>query len=82
MPCWRAWTRNPNKPKKQSPLSRMAKGAPKLSPYSDGIDLPFSDEEEQEEENVDKQNFKPLDASITDELKMHEKDLLASHADE
>ncbi|CAB4300080.1 unnamed protein product [Prunus armeniaca] len=60
----------------------MAKGAPKLSPYSDGIDLPFSDEEEQEEENVDKQNFKPLDASITDELKMHEKDLLASHADE
>lgn len=60
----------------------MAKGAPKLSPYSDGIDLPFSDEEEQKEENVDKQNFKPLDASITDELKMHEKDLLASHADE
>ncbi|KAL6290012.1 hypothetical protein ACE6H2_007522 [Prunus campanulata] len=60
----------------------MAKGAPKLSPYCDGIDLPFSDKEEKQEENVHIQNFKPLDASITDKLKMHEKDLLASHADE
>lgn len=90
----------PDKPKKVSSSSSKpkAKSAPKVSAYTDGIDLPPSDEEEdedmeeeQEQNSVPKRStqqqrpdLKPLDVAITDkELKKREKkDILAAHVAE
>ncbi|EXC49943.1 ABC transporter F family member 4 [Morus notabilis] len=85
----------PDKPKKGSSSSTKVKTAPKVSSYTDGIDLPPSDEEEdyaseEEQQEVDAHkrsnqqkipDSKILDVSITDkELKKREKkDLLAAH---
>ncbi|KAF7836534.1 ABC transporter F family member 4 [Senna tora] len=79
----------PDKPKKVSSSSSKpkAKSAPKPSAYTDGIDLPPSDEQN----NVSKRSIqqqrpdlKPLEVSISDkELKKREKkDVLAAHAAE
>lgn len=79
----------PDKPKKGSSSSTKAKGAPKRPSYTDDIDLPPSDEEDeyvleegQQEEKQKRPEHKPLDVSITDkELKKRaQKDLLAAHA--
>ncbi|XP_009366245.1 ABC transporter F family member 4-like [Pyrus x bretschneideri] len=83
----------PDKPKKGTSSSAKAKAAPKRQSYTDGIDLPSSDEEDedvleegQQEVNVSnqqkRQEFKPLDVSISEkELKKRaQKDLLAAHA--
>ncbi|TQD90684.1 hypothetical protein C1H46_023737 [Malus baccata] len=83
----------PDKPKKGASSSAKAKAAPKRQSYTDGIDLPSSDEEDedvleegQQEVNVSnqqkRQEFKPLDVSISEkELKKRaQKDLLAAHA--
>ncbi|XP_028762920.1 ABC transporter F family member 4 [Neltuma alba] len=89
----------PDKPKKASSSSKpKAKSAPKVSTYTDGIDLPPSDDEEddvmEEEEEQDsapkrstqqqRPDLKPLEVSVTDkEVKKREKkDLLAAHAAE
>ncbi|KAJ9190113.1 hypothetical protein P3X46_001344 [Hevea brasiliensis] len=87
----------PDKPKKgsTSSLSTAKAKAPKVSSYTDGIDLPPSDEED-DYASEDKQqqagaksrqqrgDVKPLDISVTDkELKKREKkDLLAALAAE
>ncbi|OAY52905.1 ABC transporter F family member 4 [Manihot esculenta] len=88
----------PDKPKKgsTSSLSTAKAKAPKVSSYTDGIDLPPSDEEddyasEDEEQQAgakrqssrqQRGDTKPLDISVTDkELKKREKkDLLAAYA--
>ncbi|XLR51088.1 hypothetical protein S83_001760 [Arachis hypogaea] len=82
----------PDKPKKPSSTKPKAKAAPKPSAYTDGIDLPPSDEDEdeaileEEEENASKRHqrseLKTLEVSTTDkELKKREKkDILAAHA--
>lgn len=79
----------PDKPKKGSSSSTKAKGAPKRPSYTDDIDLPPSDEEDeyvleegQQEEKQKRPEYKPLDVSITEkELKKRaQKDLLAAHA--
>ncbi|XP_062008946.1 ABC transporter F family member 4-like [Rosa rugosa] len=77
----------PEKPKKASSSSAKAKVASKLSSYTDGIDLPPSDDEVEEEQQSNQQRrseAKTLDVSITEkELKKREKkDLLAAHAAE
>ncbi|KAM5579897.1 ABC transporter F family member 4 [Rosa sericea] len=77
----------PEKPKKASSSSAKAKVAPKLSSYTDGIDLPPSDDEAEEEQQSNQQRrseAKTLDISITEkELKKREKkDFLAAHAAE
>ncbi|KAG4932906.1 hypothetical protein AAZX31_17G109200 [Glycine max] len=87
----------PDKPKKvpSSSSKPKPKSAPKASTYTDGIDLPPSDDEDdadlleegeakrssQQQQRVD---LKPLDVPIADkELKKREKkDLLAAHAAE
>ncbi|XP_068329230.1 ABC transporter F family member 4-like [Pyrus communis] len=83
----------PDKPKKGASSSAKAKAAPNRQSYTDGIDLPSSDEEDedvleegQQEVNVSnqqkRQESKPLDVSISDkELKKRaQKDRLAAHA--
>ncbi|KAF7842805.1 ABC transporter F family member 4 [Senna tora] len=77
----------PDKPKKVSSSSSKPKpkSAPKASAYTDGIDLPPSEEDQQN--NVSKrstQQQRPLDVAISDkELKKREKkDILAAHAAE
>ncbi|KAI9107355.1 hypothetical protein K1719_021743 [Acacia pycnantha] len=86
----------PDKPKKVSSSSSKpkAKSAPRVSAYTDGIDLPPSDDEDEEvmkEEQEQKQStlqqkpdLKPLDVAISDkELKKREKkDLLAAYTAE
>lgn len=77
----------PDKPKKASSSSAKAKVAPKVSSYTDGIDLPPSDEEDELEHQSNPQRrseVKALEVSITDkELKKREKkDILAAHAAE
>lgn len=77
----------PDKPKKASSSSARAKVAPKVSSYTDGIDLPPSDEEDELEHQSNPQRrseVKALEVSITDkELKKREKkDILAAHAAE
>lgn len=86
----------PDKPKKgsTSSLSTAKAKAPKVSSYTDGIDLPPSDEEDEDdqqqtgaERQVNRQQRgdpKPLEISVTDkELKKREKkDLLAAHVAE
>ncbi|PRQ51922.1 putative adenosinetriphosphatase [Rosa chinensis] len=77
----------PEKPKKASSSGAKAKVAPKLSSYTDGIDLPPSDDEVEEEQQSNQQRrseAKTIDISITEkELKKREKkDLLAAHAAE
>ncbi|KAB2074099.1 hypothetical protein ERO13_A07G119300v2 [Gossypium hirsutum] len=82
----------PEKQKKATSIKPKAKG-PKVSSYTDGIDLPPSDEEEDEypsgEEQTqsnrqERQSLKPLDTSISEkELKKREKkEMLATHAAE
>ncbi|KAH1130468.1 hypothetical protein J1N35_001846 [Gossypium stocksii] len=82
----------PEKPKKATSTKPKAKG-PKVSSYTDGIDLPPSDEEEDEypsgEEQTqsnrqERQSWKPLDTSISEkELKKREKkEMLATQAAE
>ncbi|KAG8488708.1 hypothetical protein CXB51_016694 [Gossypium anomalum] len=82
----------PEKPKKATSTKPKAKG-PKVSSYTDGIDLPPSDEEEDEypsgEEQTlsnrqERQSLKPLDTSISEkELKKREKkEILATQAAE
>ncbi|KAH0981681.1 hypothetical protein GBA52_008858 [Prunus armeniaca] len=61
----------PEKPKKGSSSSAKAKGAPNRPSYTDGIDLPPSDEDVLE---VDQQEQK------TELKKRAQKDLLAAHA--
>lgn len=85
----------PEKPKKGSSSSSKAKSAPKVSSYTEGIDLPPSDEEdeyvleEEQENDVHKgsnqrkgSDMKSLDVSITNkEIKKREKkDLLLAQA--
>lgn len=90
----------PDKPKKVSSSSSKpkAKSAPKVSAYTDGIDLPPSDdededimEEEEEHNSVHKRSVqqqkpdsKTLDVAVSDkEIKKREKkDILAAHAAE
>ncbi|KAE8663806.1 ABC transporter F family member 4 [Hibiscus syriacus] len=78
----------PDKTKKPTSAKPKAKG-PKVSSYTDGIDLPPSDEEEypSEEEQTQsnrhqRQSLKPLDTSISEkELKKREKkEVLATQA--
>ncbi|KAL4318357.1 hypothetical protein GQ457_18G005510 [Hibiscus cannabinus] len=83
----------PDKTKKATSAKPKAKG-PKVSSYTDGIDLPPSDEEEEdqypsEEEQTQstrhqRQSLKPLDTSISEkELKKREKkEMLATQAAE
>ncbi|MBA0789649.1 hypothetical protein Gotri_025613 [Gossypium trilobum] len=81
----------PEKPKKATSTKPKAKG-PKVSSYTDGIDLPPSDEEdeypsgeEQTQSNrQERQSLKPLDTSISEkELKKREKkEMLATQAAE
>ncbi|XP_050383373.1 ABC transporter F family member 4-like [Argentina anserina] len=76
----------PDKPKKASSSTAKAKVAPKSS-YTDGIDLPPSDDEVEEELQSNQQRrseSKTLDISVSEkELKKREKkDLLAAHAAE
>ncbi|GMI89055.1 ATP-binding cassette F4, general control non-repressible 4 [Hibiscus trionum] len=82
----------PDKTKKATTAKPKAKG-PKVSSYTDGIDLPPSDEEEDEypseEEQTQssrhqRQSLKPLDTSISEkELKKREKkEMLATQAAE
>ncbi|KAK9032638.1 hypothetical protein V6N11_056896 [Hibiscus sabdariffa] len=82
----------PDKTKKATSAKPKAKG-PKVSSYTDGIDLPPSDEEEEdypsEEEQTQstrhqRQSLKPLDTSISEkELKKREKkEILATQAAE
>ncbi|MBA0732553.1 hypothetical protein Gogos_016634 [Gossypium gossypioides] len=80
---------NPEKQKKATSTKPKAKG-PKVSSYTDGIDLPPSDEEdeypsgeEQTQSNrQERQSLKPLDTSISEkELKKREKkEMLATQA--
>lgn len=77
----------PDKPKKASSSSAKAKVASKVSSYTDGIDLPPSDEEDELEHQSNQQKrseVKALEVSITDkELKKREKkDILAAHVAE
>lgn len=77
----------PDKPKKASSSSAKAKVASKVSSYTDGIDLPPSDEEDELEHQSNQQRrseVKALEVSITDkELKKREKkDILAAHVAE
>ncbi|KAK8697652.1 hypothetical protein V6N13_113791 [Hibiscus sabdariffa] len=82
----------PDKTKKATTAKPKAKG-PKVSSYTDGIDLPPSDEEEDENPSEEeqtqssrhqRQNLKPLDTSISEkELKKREKkEMLATLAAE
>ncbi|TYH62713.1 hypothetical protein ES332_D07G139200v1 [Gossypium tomentosum] len=81
----------PEKPKKATSTKPKAKG-PKVSSYTDGIDLPPSDEEdeypsgeEQTQSNrQERLSLKPLDTSISEkELKKREKkEMLATQAAE
>ncbi|KAK8604973.1 hypothetical protein V6N13_082434 [Hibiscus sabdariffa] len=82
----------PDKTKKATSAKPKAKG-PKVSSYTDGIDLPPSDEEEEEypseEEQTQsnrhqRQSLKPIDTSISEkELKKREKkEMLATQAAE
>ncbi|XP_015886720.3 ABC transporter F family member 4 [Ziziphus jujuba] len=73
----------PEKPKKGTSSTAKAKSAPKISSYTEGIDLPPSDDEEEyvsgdEQSNQHKRaDFKPLDVSITGkELKKREKKVI------
>lgn len=77
----------PDKPKKASSSSAKAKVASKVSSYTEGIDLPPSDEEDELEHQSNQQRrseVKALEVSITDkELKKREKkDILAAHVAE
>ncbi|KAL6538122.1 ABC transporter F member 4 [Orobanche gracilis] len=59
------------------------KSAPKAPTYTDGIDLPpLDDEDDEEESKQSRPDFKPLEVSVTDkELKKRErKDILAAYA--
>ncbi|XP_004492011.1 ABC transporter F family member 4 [Cicer arietinum] len=77
-----------DKPKKASSTSKpKPKPAPKASTYTDGIDLPPSDDEEDELDELEQKHrpdVKPLEVSIADkELKKREKkDILAAHVAE
>ncbi|KAK9027453.1 hypothetical protein V6N11_067288 [Hibiscus sabdariffa] len=82
----------PDKTKKATTAKPKAKG-PKVSSYTDGIDLPPSDEEEDENPSEEeqtqssrhqRQSLKPLDTSISEkELKKRErKEMLATQAAE
>ncbi|KAK6152762.1 hypothetical protein DH2020_012401 [Rehmannia glutinosa] len=83
----------PDKPKKGPSNKPKPKSAPKVSSYIDGVDLPSSDEEEddvldsEEEQNQSRQNrssAKSLDITVSNkELKKREKkDVLANQAAE
>ncbi|KNA10735.1 hypothetical protein SOVF_141680 [Spinacia oleracea] len=83
----------PEKPKKASVSSKPKSKAPKASSYTDDIDLPPSDDEDEysEEDDVQKEGSlqqkaesKSIDTSITDkELKKREKkDMMAAQAAE
>ncbi|XP_043720216.1 ABC transporter F family member 4 [Telopea speciosissima] len=78
-----------DKPNKTSSSSSKPKSAPKLSSYTDGVDLPPSDEEDEIDDELEakkkvlKQKLDPktLDISVSEkELKKREKkDMIAAH---
>lgn len=79
----------PDKPKKAAASSKpKSKAPPKMSSYTDGIDLPPSDDEDEgnsdDDQRKQRAEVKQLDTSITDkELKKREKkEVLAAQAAE
>ncbi|KAE8683690.1 ABC transporter F family member 4 [Hibiscus syriacus] len=88
----------PDKPKKAVPSfsstsAKLKAKGPKVSSYTDGIDLPPSDEEEEEYASEEEQNqsnrhqrqdFRPLDTSVSEkeQKKREKKEMLAAQAAE